>query len=88
MEEDEILVELELLDVDDMPPHDLTDEEYREYDFGGRVYRIDAPEALYIGRTTHRVVALDGIVHCVPAPGFGDCVVRWKPRDGSRPVQF
>lgn len=57
-------------------PKDITVEEWREYDFGGRVYRIDAPQKLWIGTTTHRVLDAHGIVHCVPAPGFSGCVLR------------
>ena len=55
-------------------------EEWREYDFGGRVYRIEKPASVEFrdGGTTHRVTDSDGIVHCVPAPGTGDCVLRWK----------
>ena len=68
----------------------LTDEEWREYDFGGRVYRIENPQALFMrpGGTTHRVVDADGVVHCVPAPGLYGCVLRWKTRDASKPVIF
>lgn len=55
-------------------------EEWREYDFGGRVYRIDKPVSVEFrtDSTTHRVTDSDGIVHCVPAPGHCDCVLRWK----------
>jgi len=53
-------------------------EDWREYDFGGRVYRIDNPKSVYIGTTTHRVVDQDDIAHCVPAPGFNGCALRWK----------
>jgi len=57
-------------------------EDWREYDFGGRVYRIDAPVSVefYSGSTTHRVTGADGIVHCLPAPGNNGCVLRWKGR--------
>lgn len=55
-------------------------EEWREYDFDGRVYRIDNPVTvqLYSGSSTHRVTDANGTVHCVPAPGFQGCVLRWK----------
>jgi hypothetical protein len=55
-------------------------EEWREYDFGGRIYRIDKPQTVHYrqGGSTHRVTDAEGIVHCVPAPGQGDCVLRWK----------
>lgn len=54
-------------------------EEWREYDFGGRVYRIEKPVSVQTrtGGSTHRVATADGVVHCVPAPGVGDCVLRW-----------
>lgn len=65
-------------------------EEWREYDFGGRVYRINVPTELYIrlGGTTHRVVDSEGVVHCVPIPGSFGCVIRWKEKDPSNPVKF
>jgi hypothetical protein len=55
-------------------------EAWREYDFGGRVYRIDNPARVEFreGSTTHRVTDENGIVHCVPAPGFQGCVLRWS----------
>ncbi len=71
-----------------MDAKDLTKELWREYDFGGRIYRVDSPQALYIGTTTHRVVDGAGIVHCVPSPGQSGCVLRWKPKDATAPVQF
>lgn len=73
-----------------MEPRDLTVESYREYDFGGRVYRIDAPKSLYcrVGGSTHRVVDQTGLVHCVPAPGNAGCVLRWLAKDITAPVIF
>lgn len=73
-----------------MLPHDLTGEEWREYDFGTppRIYRIMAPLTLWIGTTTHRVLDHQGFVHCVPSPGWCGCVLRWKPKDPTQPVQF
>lgn len=55
-------------------------EEWREYDFNGRVYRINNPISVEFrdGSTTHRVTDSQGVVHCVPAPGQQDCVLRWK----------
>lgn len=72
----------------------LKDEQYREYDFGGRVYRIENPTKVYfrVGGTTHRVVAGRGkntIVHCVPAPGVNGCILRWKTKATAKtPVQW
>lgn len=71
-----------------MESKDLSAEEYREYDFSGRVYRIESPVTLFIGTTTHRVVDVGGMVHCVPSPGVSGCVLRWKPKLSSNPVQF
>ena len=55
-------------------------EAWREYDFAGRVYRIDNPVTVQFreGGTTHRVTDADGVVHSVPAPGHSGCVVRWS----------
>ena len=69
-------------------PHDLTKEQWREYDWDGRVYRIFAPSELFIGKTSHRVVDATGIVHLCPAPGERGCVVRWQPKNAAEPVQF
>ncbi len=68
----------------------LATEAYREYDFGGRTYRINDPKSLFIrvGGTTHRVVDKDGVVHCVPAPGNNGCVLRWKNKNTKVPVNF
>lgn len=73
-----------------MRTHSLETEEYREYDFNGRVYKIEYPKSLITidNGTTHRVVDQSGIVHCVPAPGFCGCVLRWKSKDGLDAVAF
>lgn len=69
---------------------DLTDEAWREYDFGGRVYRIENPLTLYQrpGGTTHRVLDSAGVVHCVPTVGLNGCVLRWQNKAGKDPVAF
>lgn len=79
----------------DQPSQDLLTksldaEEWREYDFGGRVYRIENPRTLVVrpGGTTHRVVDDRGVAHCVPAPGYRSCVLRWKSKADQPPVQF
>jgi hypothetical protein len=71
-------------------PLDISRELWREYDWGGRVYRISNPVSLYYrpGGTTHRVVDDDLIVHCVPAPGVMGCVLRWRNADTDKPVHF
>jgi len=65
----------------DLVIHDLTGtEEWREYDFEGRVYRINKPVSVAYrpGGTTHRVTDEEGVIHCVPAPGLFGCVLRFK----------
>ena len=64
----------------DLTYHDLEEvgEAWREYDFAGRVYRIEKPVGLWLreGGTTHRVADSAGVLHIVPAPGQFGCVVR------------
>lgn len=74
----------------DITENDITTELYREYDFGGRVYRIDNPVKLFTRKngTTHRVLDSDGIVHCLPSPGNIGCVLRWKNKNPKEPVNF
>lgn len=75
---------------DKLNEKDLTSECWREYDFGGRVYRIDLPKRLFYNShgAFHRILDEQGIVHCVPAPGEHGCVIRWKPKDSKNPVAF
>jgi len=72
--------------MDGMTKHDLTVELWREYDFGGRVYRIENPKALYLrpGSSTHRVEDANGVVHCLPSPGQMGCVLRWTVHSGTQ----
>lgn len=73
-----------------MKEYDISVEQWREYDFNNRIYRIDNPTKLYLysGGSTHRVLDKDGLVHCVPAPGNAGCVLRWKAKDETKPVAF
>ena len=69
---------------------DISHERWREYDWGGRKYRINKPKKLFIrdGGTTHRVVDSDGIAHCVPSVGVMGCVLRWYNGQDAPPVNF
>jgi hypothetical protein len=69
---------------------DISGEEWREYDFAGRTYRINNPITLFYrpGGTTHRVVDSDNVAHCVPVPGAFGCVLRWLNKDTNKPVNF
>lgn len=71
-----------------MKAKSLRDEQWREYEFGGRTYRIPNPRRLYVGNTTHRVVDSKGIIHCIPAPGKEGCVLRWAVKKGKSEVAF
>lgn len=71
-----------------MKRQDVSNELLREYDFSGRIYQIKDPVNLWVGTTTHRVQDSSGVVHCVPAPGYHGCVVRWIPKNLEDPVQF
>ena len=73
-----------------METKDISDELWREYTWGNGefTYRIREPQKLAVGRTTHRVIDSEGIVHCVPAVGFHGCVLRWNPRDNNAPIAF
>ncbi len=65
-------------------------EMWREYDFGGRIYRIEYPKELAFrpGGSTHRIVDQHNVVHCVPAPGYHGCVLRWESKTNLPPVKF
>ncbi len=75
---------------DGLKSFDISHELWREYDWNGRVYRIVNPTMLFLrpGGSTHRVVDLNGVVHCVPSVGVFGCVLRWKNPDGKPPVNF
>lgn len=80
---------------DKLKEYDLTDEQWREYDWEyepgkNRVYKIYEPKSLFYvkGASTHRVLDIDGVVHCVPTVGNMGCVLRWKVKDGKNPVAF
>ena len=55
-------------------------EDWREYDFDGRVYRINNPVSIYYspGSSTHRVTDEQGVTHIVPAPANSGCVIRFR----------
>ena len=74
----------------DLKEFDISTEAWREYDFQGRVYRIENPKTLWIrpGGTTHRVLDATGAVHCCPTVGFYGCVLRWQGKDGGPDVSF
>ena len=76
-----------------MEPQDISAEAWRCYRWTDHLdrpveYTISDPHLLYVGKTTHRVVDMQGIVHCVPNIGYFGCVLRWSNRDAKHPVQF
>lgn len=73
----------------DLQKSDISTEEWREYDFGGRVYRVTGVTLYWrSGGSTHRVVDDKGVVHCLPVPGQQGCVLRWKSKNPDKPVDF
>jgi hypothetical protein len=74
------------------PSSDLSDEIWREYQFwsdGEQItYRIQDPDRLVVGTTTHRVLDKQGVVHCVPNIGRYGCVLRWKVKAGRPAIAF
>lgn len=76
--------------MNELKEFDISKERWREYDWGGRIYRINAPRQLFLrpGGSTHRVVDNLGIVHCVPSVGVMGCVLRWENKDHNKPVNF
>lgn len=61
---------------------------WRQYTFlsehGPVEYLIEDPQIVIFrpDGSTHRVVDSEGVVHCVPTPGFHGCVLTWQTRDG------
>jgi hypothetical protein len=76
--------------MNNLTKNDLSTEAWREYDFSGRIYRIEKPKTLYtrLGGETHRVVDQMNVVHCLPAPGVNGCVLRWQGHNGTDGVTF
>jgi hypothetical protein len=79
--------------MNDLIVGDIYNESWREYEweseFGVRTVRIENPITLYFrpNGSTHRV--WDGnVVYCIPAPGRMGCVLKWSPKDPTRPVEF
>jgi hypothetical protein len=74
---------------------DLKNEKWRSYEWIDPVsgqkmtHRITAPDCLTVGRTTHRVKDITGLVHVVPNVGYFGCVLYWenKPKDTTQQLQ-
>lgn len=75
---------------DVIKPSSLASEKMRQYHFGDKIVSIHDPKDLYCrpGGTTHRVVAGNGLVYIVPAPGRDGCYIVVTPKDPANPVQF
>lgn len=68
----------------------LNNEEWREYDYTGKTYRVHNPTLLYFyeGSDTHAIIDSEGILRVFPAPGYQGCHVTIKPKNSKNPVQF
>lgn len=69
-------------------PFDLSCEQYRVYQYRGSTVRANDPVALYVGKSTHRVLLSSGKVLCVPVPGLYGCALTWENKEGYDPVGF
>ena len=59
---------------------DVSNEEWREYDFGGTIVVLKDPLKLAISESGHRVFTGDGISHYIPK---GWMHLRWKAKAGA-----
>lgn len=77
-----------------MESKDLSKEAYRRYEWTDPVtgnecrHQIDEPVTLFVGKTTHRILDTNGLVHFVPSVGYFGCVLLTYNKDESEPVNF
>ena len=73
---------------------DLNKEAYRIYKWIDPVtgkecrHQIDEPVTLWVGKTTHRILDTNGVVHFVPSVGYFGCVLFTENKDKSEPCNF
>jgi hypothetical protein len=79
--------------VDMLPKFDISNEAWREYDYGdGRVVRVNNPVTMILDARPdghrHRVIARDGDkeVGMYIAPGW--VAIRWQTPDGKHGIEF
>lgn len=72
---------MELINKTDRQFTDISSEEYREYEFGNSVVRIEQPQFLNVSDSGgHRVLDGAGISHYIPD---GWIHLQWKAKSGS-----
>ena len=77
-----------------MESKNLTKEAFRRYEWIDPVtkdtmmHEIKEPVALYLGKTTHRILDTNGLVHFVPSVGYFGCVLLTENKDKSEPCTF
>lgn len=60
---------------------DISSEEWRIYDFGNAIIRIDGPQRLNVSKAGgHRLFDKDGVSHYIPS---GWKHLKWKAREGQ-----
>lgn len=70
-----------------MESKDLKKEKFRRYEWidpvTGKIamHRINEPVALYRGKTTHRILGTNGLIHFVPSVGYFGCVLFTENKD-------
>ena len=74
------------LNVNGMEFVSIQDEEYREYDFGEKTYRIEKPQWLFVRPSkAHQVIDANGVTHYVQANFMA---LRWKNAPNAERAQF
>jgi len=77
-----------------MEAKDLKKESYRIYKWTDPAtgneceHQINEPMTLWVGKTTHRVLDTNGLVHFVPSIAYFGCVLLTCNKDENKPVNF
>lgn len=77
-----------------MESKDLRKESFRRYEWidpvtgNTMMHEIREPVTLFAGKTTHRILDTNGLVHFVPSVGYFGCVLLTENKDKSNPVNF
>lgn len=74
---------------------DISNEKWRNYEWIDPItklrveHKIYAPVSLTVGKTTHRITDITGLVHCIPSVGYFGCVLFWevKSEDIQQPTE-
>jgi len=77
---------MEFINKSELVFSDLSDEKYREYDFGDHIIRINNPLKLNVSESNgHRVFDRQGISHYIPFEWYE---LRWEIKEGCSHFAF